>query len=182
MMPGNNNKDTSYNTTDNYGTAGQYDSSTAYTAAGQEPYGANTATKPTLKEKIVDMLPGHKNTSYSSNTTGATEYGSTGNTGADGQVCVPGFQQAPVNTGEKLFRVGEDHEVEKERVERWVEHKPVEREYVTKVAPTGKVFEGGVTADRGAVTEREVKEFTCYNTGSTVVQGVQGNPVDRSVM
>lgn len=174
----------------------KYDSSSAYTAAGQEPYGSdysNTATagstKPTIKERIADMLPGNNNkeVTFDTNTTRNTgaAYGSTGaaeTMGADGQVCVPGYQEAPVNTGEKVFRVGEDHEVEKERIERWVEHRPVEREYVTKVQPTGKVIEGSVTADMGVATVRDVKEFTCYNTGTTVVQGVQGNPIDRPVM
>lgn len=159
-----------------------------------------------IKEKVKDLLHvGKKNeTDMYEPTTGATGYstgytdagvantaatnqsaygeggvvsGASGGATTDGQVRVSGYQQAPVNTGEKVFTVTEDHAVEKERRERWVEHQPVEREYVTKVEPTGRVQEGAVTAEAGAATEREIRQETGFNTGTTTVQGVQGNPV-----
>lgn len=143
-------------------------------------------------------------TGYNTTTAGTTGYGNTGvaNTAAtatnatnasgygqggvvsgasqgvrsEGMVRVPGYQEAPVNVGEQYFTVKEDHYVEKERREKWVEHQPVEREYVTSVQATGKAIEGGVTAGAARATERELQEHTAFNTGTTTVQGVQGNP------
>lgn len=107
---------------------------------------------------------------------GGVVSGASDGTRTDSQVQVQGYQEAPVNTGEKVFTVTEDHAVEKERRERWVEHQPVEREYVTKVEATGRDTTGPVTAEGGRATEAVVNEATAYNTGTTTVQGVQGHP------
>lgn len=90
-------------------------------------------------------------------------------------VCVSGNVAAPVPVGEKRFTVTEDHAVEKERVERWTEHVPVTREYVTKVQATGEVFNQTAYAETGVATEQVLDEHTCYPVGTTTVSGVAAN-------
>lgn len=93
---------------------------------------------------------------------------------AGDMVCVPGNVAAPVPVGEKKFIVTEDHAVQKQRVERWVEHQPVEREFVTRVEETGVVSAGATVAEGAAGAERVVNEHTCYPTSTTTIHGVAG--------
>lgn len=104
------------------------------------------------------------------NTSSATGYEQ-----AADMVCVRGNVAAPVPVGEKRFTVTEDHAVEKERVERWTEHVPVTREYVTKVEETGEVFQKAAYAETGVAAETVVNETTCYPVGQTTVSGVAAN-------
>lgn len=108
--------------------------------------------------------------------TASTHTGGAIGSGLDGAtVCVPGNVAAPVPVGEKKFIVTEDHAVAKERVERWTEHQPVEREFVTKVEETGKVSAGTTHAEGAIGAERVVNEHTCYPTNTTTVTGVAGD-------
>lgn len=110
---------------------------------------------------------------------GGVAAGVTGeHTTATGDVCMAGDGKAPVPTGERYFVVVEDHVVIKERVERWEEHQPIEREYVTRVEETGVVTTSPVYREGAIGPDRIVHESTCYPTEATTITGVAGVPVD----
>lgn len=108
---------------------------------------------------------------------GGLAAGATGtNTHSEGVAVAPGNTTAPVPTGEKKFTVIEDHAQEKERVERWVEHQPVQREYVTKVEETGHTQAHPKYTEGAHGTERIVGQQTSYPVNTTTVTGVAGTP------
>lgn len=115
---------------------------------------------------------------YGSSGAGSGAMGGIGGASAMGDmVCVPGNVAAPVPVGEKKFIVTEDHAVQKQRVERWVEHQPVEREFVTRVEETGVVTAGATSAEAALGQERVVNEHTCYPVSQTTIHGVAGESV-----
>lgn len=161
----------------------------------------------TITQKIAQVVGGHKSSEQATTTSsspvgtmeqagagehrvGAADYtsgqhhlsaaGAGGQTMAGEMVCVPGNVAAPVPVGEKKFIVTEDHAVQKQRVERWTEHQPVEREYRTTVAETGHVQAGAVAVEGAKAGERVVNEHTCYPTNTTTVHGVAGQSADTN--
>lgn len=147
--------------------------------------------------KVMDHLtPGHNKGSgddksdhsgHAYATSSAGQYGTMEQAGAGAYST--GYQQgtgayaaggaSPVETGSTHFAVTEDHVVEKERAERWVEHQPVEREYVTRVEEVGARPQAG-WAEGGVAQERVVGAATAFPTNTQTITGVAGRNLDTN--
>lgn len=175
---------------------GKAEQPSSYPPASSLATNATTSASPQGAMEQAGAGAYQQNSTYTGTATDASTYGASqgaytgaaphlggaavGQTSAGDMVCVQGNVAAPVPVGEKKFIVTEDHAVQKQRVERWTEHQPVEREYRTTVAETGHVSAGATSVEGTTAGERIVNEHTCYPTSQTTITGVAGHTADTT--